>query len=298
MAALLGGALFAAPLLLLGNASAQTSLVSAVPASGRPSSVPHAKNGMALASDLAPAGSTTTTRPDQDNASTVTVSPGMTLRAVADEVGSLPGHSASSFTQVAVSGAVHSFYTPVGSDDLEGVLGTGTYTVLPGESDATILYDMVLRFNDQAQQAGLTFASAARRGYSVYQILTVASIDQEEGYIAKNMPDVARVIYNRLAAGKPLQMNATVLYPLGEDGGSFTTQDLHVESPYNTYLHTGLPPTPISSPSLTALQAAMNPPDGKWLYFNVVDGNGTEAFSSTFGAQLANEKLAQKLGLS
>jgi UPF0755 protein len=221
----------------------------------------------------------------------------MTLRAVGNEVDSLPGHEGLSFTQVAGSGAVHSFYTPVGSNDLEGVLGVGTYTIVPGESDATILTDMVLRFTHQAQQAGLTFTSASGSGYTVYQILTLASIVQEEGYIAKNMPDVARVIYNRLAVDKPLQMDATILYPLGEDGGAFTTRDLHVESPYNSYLHAGLPPTPISNPSLTALRAAMNPPAGKWLYFDVISSNGTEAFSATFSAQMENEKLAQSLGL-
>ena len=238
-----------------------------------------------------------TTSTDPDDESTVTVSPGMTLRDVAREVGTLPGHTESSFAQVAASGAVHSFYLPLQSRDLEGVLGTGTYTVTPGESDTTILYDMVLRFSDQAEQAGLTFSSASHLGYSVYQILTVASIVQQEGYIAKNMPDVARVIYNRLATKRPLQMNSTVLYPLGQDGGAFTSQDLHVESPYNTYLNTGLPPTPICTPSLTALRAAMNPPAGNWLFFNVVRADGTEAFSSTFTQQLANEKIANSLGI-
>jgi UPF0755 protein len=221
----------------------------------------------------------------------------MTLREVAKEVDSLPGHEESSFAQVAASGVVHSFYAPVGSDNLEGMLGVGTYDIAPGESDAEILNSMVLRFNDQAQQAGLTFTSASSRGYSVYQILTVASIVQKEGYIPKNMPDVARVIYNRLASGRPLQMNSTILYPLGQDGGAFTTEDLHLESPYNSYLNLGLPPTPICVPSVTALRAAVKPPAGNWLYFVVVSSNGTEDFSVTFTNQLANEKLAQSLGL-
>lgn len=293
MAVLLGGALFGAPLVLLDSASSRPERVAVSP-SVQSNSASHGNNGMALALDLAPA---SPPPPTGANSSTVTVNPGMTIRDIAKEVGTLPGHSESSFLQAAGSGAVHSFYVPLGSTKLEGVLGTGTYTVEPGESDTTILYDMVLQFNHEAKEAGLTFASASRRGYSVNQILTVASIIQEEGYIAKNMPDVARVIYNRLAQEKPLQMNATILYPLGEDGGAFTTQDLHVVSPYNTYLNTGLPPTPICTPSLTAMQAAMDPPSGNWLYFNVVSSNGTEAFSSTFSAQLANEKLAQKLGL-
>jgi UPF0755 protein len=296
VAALLGGALFVAPFLLLENSSVDSQHVAQA---GGPStnSSGHTNDGMALTSQVAPGTLPTTTNLADPSKSTVTVSPGMTVKAVAREVGSLPGHDASSFAEEAASGVVHSFYAPVGSDDLEGVLGDGTYTVAPGESDAQILYDMVLRFNGQAQKAGLTFGSAAGSGFSVYQILTVASIVQQEGYIEKNMPDVARVIYNRLADQKPLQMNSTILYPLGEDGGAFTTEDLHVESPYNSYLHTGLPPTPICSPSIAALKAALNPPPGNWIYFNVVRSDGTEAFSSTFKAQLANEKLAQTLGL-
>jgi UPF0755 protein len=297
MAALLGGALFGAPFLLLDTAPARLQRVAEVRHSVRPSSVRHPGNGMALTSQHAPAVTPSTTSPELENTFTVTVSPGMTLRAVANEVDSLPGHEGSSFAQIAASGAVRSFYAPVGSNDLEGLLGIGTYTIGPEEPDATILNDMVVRFTDQAKQAGLTFASTSGRGYSVYQIVTVASIAQQEGFIAKNMPDVARVIYNRLAIDKPLQMNSTILYPLGEDGGEFTTQDLYVESPYNSYLNTGLPPTPICSPSLTALRAAVNPPGGNWLYFNVVSANGTEGFSTTFSAQLANERLARSLGL-
>ena len=79
---------------------------------------------------------------------------------------------------------------------------------------------------------------------------------EKEGYIPINMPDVARVIYNRLAQGIPLQMDSTVLYALGQDGGPVTSQDLQIQSPYNTYLNNGLTPTPICMPSNDALDAA------------------------------------------
>ena len=82
-------------------------------------------------------------------------------------------------------------------------------------------------------------------------MITAASIVEKEGYIPVNMPDVARVIYNRLAQGMPLQMDSTVLYALGQDGGPVTPQDLKIQSPYNTYLNTGLTPTPICMPSRT-----------------------------------------------
>jgi UPF0755 protein len=128
-------------------------------------------------------------------------------------------------------------------------------------------------------------------------MITAASIVEKEGYIPKNMPDVARVIYNRLARGTPLQMNATVLYPLGQDGGPVTAKDLKLHTPYNTYLNVGLTPTPICSPSMDALAAAAHPPAGEWLYFVLVNKDGTEAFADTYAEQLANEKLAQQRGV-
>jgi len=99
----------------------------------------------------------------------------------------------------------------------------------------------------------------------------VASIVQKEAIspgtaraaTAHNAGPVARVIYNRLARGTPLQMDSTVLYALGRDGGPVTPADLAVRTPYNTYLNTGLTPTPICFPSTTALAAALHPPAGK-----------------------------------
>jgi UPF0755 protein len=231
------------------------------------------------------------------NIYTVTINRGQTLSEVATQVDGLPGHPPGAFTTAANSGAVHSEFSPAGSNDLEGMLGTGSYLVVPGESDTTLLTAMVNRFDAQATAAGLSTASASALGMTPYQVITVASIVEKEGYYFKNMPDVARVIYNRLATGTPLQMNSTVFYPLGQDGGVFTTKDRELQSPYNTYLNTGLPPTPICSPSPQALSAAVHPPPGAWLYFVLVSKDGTEAFSVTYAEQLANEKLAKERGV-
>ena len=95
----------------------------------------------------------------------------------------------------------------------------------------------------------------------------------------------------------PLQMDSTVLYALGRDGGAVTSQDLRTVSPYNTYLNKGLPPTPTCFPSAAALEAALRPVPGSWLFFVVVEKDGTEAFSETYAGQLANEKLASQRGL-
>jgi UPF0755 protein len=227
----------------------------------------------------------------------VTVLPGLTLNEVARRVDDLPGHHRGAFARLAGSGTVHSTFSPPGSDNLEGMLGTGTYLVLPGETDSTLLTAMVHRFDTQATTAGLSASSASAMGLSPYQVIIAASIVEKEGYIPKNMPDVARVIYNRLAKGTPLQMDATVLYSLGQDGGRVTPQDLKLVTPYNTYLTKGLTPTPICSPSPIAVSAAVHPPVGQWLYFVLVSKDGTEAFADTFAEQLANEKLAQQRGV-
>jgi UPF0755 protein len=227
----------------------------------------------------------------------VDVRPGFTLSEVAQRVGDIPGHTPATFEKAASSGAVHSIFSPPGSNNLEGMLGTGEYLILPGESDQTIVQDMVTRFDRDAQAAGLSTASAQALGMTPYQVITIASIVEKEGYIPVNMPDVSRVIYNRLARNIALQMDSTVLYAIGQDGGPVTSNDLKIQSPYNTYLTKGLTPTPICMPSQKAMVAALHPPPGAWLYFVLVQKNGVMAFSDTFAEQQANEKLAQSRGL-
>jgi UPF0755 protein len=224
------------------------------------------------------------------------VPPGFTVSELAERVGQLPGHDASTFLHVATSGEVTSPWQPAGVTSLEGLLATGTYTVVPGETDRQLLEKMVGRFDTLAASVGLE-AGATRLGYTPYQVVTVASIVEKEGVLTKNMGPVSRVVYNRLARDMPLQMDSTVLYALGRDGGAVTAADLRTDSPYNTYLHKGLPPTPTCFPSQDALEAALNPPAGAWLYFVVVQQDGTEAFSDTFAGQQANEALAGQRGL-
>jgi UPF0755 protein len=231
------------------------------------------------------------------NIQPVHVRPGYTMAEIASAVGTAHGHTIASFTQALKSGAVTSPWDPPGSTQLEGLVGIGTYLVTPGESDTALLAQMVHRFDQQAAQAGLTPAAATKLGLSPYQLVVAASIVEKEGYIAKNMGPVARVIYNRLNLNMPLQMDSTVLYSLGQDGGTVTKADLALNTPYNTYLHSGLTPTPICAPSVTAMRAAVAPPAGAWLYFTLVSKDGTMAFSDTYAEQLQNEALAASRGL-
>ena len=226
----------------------------------------------------------------------LTVEPGFTVSEVASRVGQFPGHDGAAFKQLADGGSLHSQWQPAGVTSLDGLLGTGSYRILPGESDTQLLTQMIDRFDSQANGLNLAAGSAAL-GLTPYQAVTMASIVQKEGVIQKNLGPVARVILNRLAKNTPLQMDSTVLYSEGRDGGTVTNADLQLQSPYNTYLHTGLTPTPICFPSPAALQAALNPPAGSWLFFVLVQSDGTEAFSDTYAEQLANQAIAKQRGL-
>jgi len=224
------------------------------------------------------------------------VPPGFTVSELATRVGQLPGHFADSFAKAATDGSVRSPWQPTGVTSLEGLLAPGTYIVPPGETDQQILQKMVDRFDATAARIGLA-SGAQALGYTPYQVVIVASIVEKEGVLTKNMGPVARVVYNRLERNMPLQMDSTVLYALGRDGGTVTGADLKTVSPYNTYLNKGLPPTPTCFPSEDALVAALQPPAGSWLYFVVVAQDGTEAFSDTYAGQQANEALAGQRGL-
>jgi UPF0755 protein len=232
------------------------------------------------------------------NVSLLHVRPGLTLHEIGLRVDAVTRSGGSTFEELAASGVVHSPFAAAGTNNLEGLLGTGIYQIFPSESRTHVLQRLVDQFDRQAAAAGLTESSAAALSLTPYQVVIAASIVEKEGYYPpSNFPPVARVIYNRLANNMPLQMDSTVLYSLGQDGGPVTPQDLQIKSPYNTYLNKGLTPTPICSPSPTALQAAVHPPAGGWLFFVQVKKDGTEAFSDTSAEQLANEQLAKSRGL-
>ena len=231
----------------------------------------------------------------EPNVQVVTVSAGLTLHEVALLVASAKGNTfANTFVQDASAAAATNAFHPNGS--LEGLIGVGQYIVMPTDTPAMLLARMTSSFTAQASAVGLT-PSTSLDGLDAYQLLIAASIVEKEGYIPLNMPKVARVIFNRLARGMRLQMDTTVLYYLGLDGGTVTHAMLETKTPYNTYLANGLTPTPICSVSTTALRAVLHAPLGQWLYFQLIDKNGNEAFVTTFSEQLANERLAASRGI-
>ena len=149
-----------------------------------------------------------------------------------------------------------------------------TYEFVPGTTAEQMISAMIKRFNAEAIAIDLE-ARAKQMGRSVYEIVTVASLLEVEGH-PRDFSKVARVVYNRLAEPMPLQFDSSVNYGLGKTDVILTTELLNQDTPYNVYLRPGLPPTPIDNPGTQALEAALNPAAGDWLFFITVDLNTQE----------------------
>jgi UPF0755 protein len=209
---------------------------------------------------------------------------GFTLREIAERVAKLPDMhlSAAKFLALSSSGSVRSPLEPATVNNLEGLVYPATYTFLRTDTESTILEEMVGAFDQHAQALGLA-AGAAKLHMTPYQVITVASIIQGEAKFSKQFPDVASVIYNRLKAHIALGTDSTLVYALRLKNPNVDVAKLTFKekSPYNTRLHKGLPPTPINSPSLPALAAAISPPHTDLKYFVGVNSSGNLSFAST-----------------
>ena len=160
----------------------------------------------------------------------------------------------------------------------EGFLFPDTYQLDPGMSPTDALQMMTSEFTTQDKANG--FADGAKKlGLSPYQALIIASMAQSEVKYDSDAPKVVRVILNRLATGMPLQVDAASVYGAKVAGLDPAKVDFSkLDSPYNTYLHNGLPPTPISNPGQSALTAAVSPAAGKWLFYVNIDTDGHLGF--------------------
>jgi UPF0755 protein len=162
----------------------------------------------------------------------------------------------------------------------EGFLYPATYPFDSGTSATDALRQMVTSFTDQVRTSGFTSQTKAVH-LTAYQALIIASIAQAEAYFPDDLPKVARVILNRLAARVPLQIDATSAYA-AKLKGLDPTQVIYsdVAGPFNTYKHSGLPPTPIGNPGQEALDAAVHPASGNWLYYVNADKAGHLFFTN------------------
>jgi UPF0755 protein len=177
-------------------------------------------------------------------------------------------------------------FIPAGAT-AEGYLSPGKYILSRSTSAEQLVYLLLQDFSSR-------LTPEFRSGFSdhaltVYQAVTLASIVQREAMVDTEMPMIASVFYNRLAVDMPLQADPTVQYALGYNAARTTwwtnplsSQDLHFNSPYNTYVYPGLPPGPISNPGQAALQAVASPSQSDYYYFQArCDKSGLHNFAET-----------------
>jgi UPF0755 protein len=177
---------------------------------------------------------------------------------------------------------------------LEGYLLPGSYEIARDTNPIEMINTVMLGFFQTVDSEMI--AAFENQGLSLHQALTLASIVEREGVLESEMPLIASVFDNRLAAGIKLEADPTVQYSVGYDAGRggwwplpITSADLHLNSAYNTYVIEGLPPGPIAAPSLPALLAVAFPEESPYFFFQAAcDGSGEHIFEETYEEHIAN----------
>jgi UPF0755 protein len=212
--------------------------------------------------------------------------------------------SADDLRKVAASGDLAAMGVPAwaasvagkGTDSrrIEGLVAPGVYDVKPGWKADELLGFVLKNSATKIQAAGLA-ATTSVQGQDPYRVLVIASLIEREG-VSQDFEKISRVIYNRLAQNMRLQLDSTVNYLLDKPVITTTDEDRAKPGAYNTYSFAGLPPTPIGSPSSDAIQAALQPATGNWLYFVKCEKNGLSCFAATIQEHNANKDLARQRG--
>ncbi|MEU8433075.1 endolytic transglycosylase MltG [Streptomyces sp. NPDC029216] len=163
---------------------------------------------------------------------------------------------------------------PEAKGNPEGYLFPATYPVTSKSTPAGLLATMVRTANQKLATKAVADGGRAH-GMTPYQTATLASIIEAEADNPADMGKVARVVHNRLAKSMPLQMDSTLNYALNRTTVDTKLSDTRIDHPFNTYERQGLPPTPIDSPGLQAMAAAVAPSPGDWLFFVTVKPGDT-----------------------
>jgi len=171
----------------------------------------------------------------------------------------------------------------------EGYLFPDTYYFLPNEKAEAVIETMQKNFEDKIRTTALDIVAF---GKPEKDVITMASILEGEARTPEDRRIISGILWKRIKIGMPLQVDVSIAYATGKSGNELTTADLKVESPYNTYTHKGLPPTPIGNPGLDAIEAAVTPTTTPYLYY-LSDANGVIHYASTFAEHIKNRQLYQ-----
>lgn len=179
---------------------------------------------------------------------------------------------------------------------LEGYLFPDTYEMKTESSAADLVNRMLSELDNKLDQLPEDWqAVMEERGLNLHQLLTIASLIEREVVVDEERPIVSGIIQNRLRKEMPLQIDATIQYLLDKPKENLSEEDLKIESPYNTYLNTGLPPGPIASPSYKSIEAALYPEETKYLYYvTKKDGSNEHLFAETFRQHQRNIQVSNR----
>ena len=164
---------------------------------------------------------------------------------------------------------------------LEGFLFPDTYEFYQGMQASSAINKFLENFHDRITAEMLE--KADERGMTMQEVVTVASMIEKEAANDDERAMIAAVIYNRIEAGMPLQIDSTIMYVLPEHKDVLTVEDTKIDSPYNTYQNKGLPPTPIANPGLASIKATLSPASTQALYYALDAESGTHKFFTNYG---------------
>lgn len=165
---------------------------------------------------------------------------------------------------------------------LEGFLFPDTYEFYQGMQASSAINKFLVNFHNRLTQE--TIDLAQKRGLTLQQAVTVASMIEKEAANDEEREIIASVIYNRMRRDMPLQIDSTIMYVLEEHGDVLTEEETKIDSPYNTYQNTGLPPTPIANPGAKSITAAVKPADTNYLFYALDAEAGVHKFFTDYNA--------------
>ncbi len=233
----------------------------------------------------------------------VTVVEGLDLGSMLDSLADQTPYSRAELDATLLDGGVFSSLLP--EDDLpagvpeiarwEGLLFPDTYEFRADATPEEILQRLARTLENRV--GSVNWDDYDETGLTRYEGLIVASLIEREAKLDEDRPLISSVIHNRLSAGMQLQVDATVIYALGENRGRVLESDLEVESPYNTYRIPGLPPTPIGGVRLASIEAAADPAETEFRYYVLVDESGAHGFSVTLEEHNAKVAEARAAGV-
>lgn len=214
----------------------------------------------------------------------ITVPEGKSIDYYLDKIASLTGATLDEVKAAAEDTAAIGLPAEA-NGNLEGWLFPSTYQFNPGVTPSDVLREMIATTIKTLDDEGVAVQDRER-------ILTIASLIEKEAKLDVDRPLIAGVIYNRLNADMLLQLDATVKYIAPSDGAFVSADDKNVDSPYNTYLYTGLPPGPIAGPGVTSIDAAVNPASHGYFFYVTVDLNtGETRYATTYEEHLKNVQI-------